>query len=92
MRYVDAGGGLDPAESGPPGTQSAGLIPWYEARPRRSRGARIVFGHWATLQIDGPLDPRHGVFHLDSGCVWGGCLTAMRLQDQRRFSVPCPQP
>lgn len=87
-RYVDVHGTLDLCESGPPGTQDPGLVPWYQAANRRSRGTRIVFGHWATLQIDEPLDPRHGVLHLDHGCVWGGRLSAMRLCDQRTFSVP----
>lgn len=91
MRYCDAAGRLDLAESGPPGSQPAGLMPWYEVPARRNAGERILFGHWATLDLTGPIDPRHRVHHLDTGCVWGGRLTAMRLEDGRRFSVPCAE-
>ena len=91
MRYVTADGTLDFRHAGPPGTQAGGLMPWFEAPERRSRGARILFGHWATLQIREPVDPVHRVHHLDTGCVWGGTLSAMRLEDGRRFSVPGPR-
>ena len=88
MRYVGASDGrLDLRESGPPGSQPGDLVPWFEARERASRGERIVFGHWATLELEGPVRPEHGVFPLDSGCVWGGHLTAMRLDDRRYASV-----
>lgn len=88
IRYVDADGALDLVESGPPGSQRKTLVPWFEAPGRRSRDERIVFGHWATLQLERALDPVHRVFHLDTGCVWGGSLTALRLDDARYFSVP----
>ena len=87
MRYVDADGALDLEHTGPPGTQPPHLVPWYEAPWRKSRGERVVFGHWATLRLDGDPDPALRVFHLDTGCVWGGELTAMRLEDGRYFSV-----
>ena len=87
-RYVTPEGGLDLREAGPPGTQRRGLVPWFEAPGRRSRGARIVFGHWATLQLRAPVDPVHRVHHIDTGCVWGGPLSALRLEDRRVFSVP----
>ena len=88
MRYVAPDGGLEFRDAGPPGTQSRGLVPWFEAPGRRSRGADIVFGHWATLALHAPVDPVHRVHHLDTGCVWGGRLSALRLEDRRRFSVP----
>lgn len=88
IRYVDAGGRLDMNESGAPGTQPPTLAPWFESKNRRSRGEPIIFGHWATLQLEHALDPAHGVYHLDTGCVWGGTLTALRLDDERYFSVP----
>ena len=88
LRYVTCDGALEFRHAGPPGTQASGLVPWFEAPGRRSREARIVFGHWATLQIQAPVDPTHRVHHLDTGCVWGGTLSAMRLEDGRRFSVP----
>ena len=88
IRYVDADGRLDYSQSGPPGSQPDSLVPWFESAGRRSHGEAIVFGHWATLQIEHPLDPVHRVYHLDTGCVWGGRLTALRLDDERYFSVP----
>ena len=91
LRYVTSEGALEFRHAGPPGTHAPGLVPWFEAPERRSRGTPIVFGHWATLQLHEPVDPGHRVHHLDTGCVWGGALSAMRLEDGRRFSVPGPQ-
>lgn len=91
LRYVTRDGALEFRHAGPPGTQAGGLVPWFEAPGRRSRGTHIVFGHWATLQLHEPVDPGHRVHHLDTGCVWGGALSAMRLEDGRRFSVPGPR-
>ena len=88
IRYVDGDGCLDMTQSGPPGSQPGKLVPWFEAKKRRSRDEPIVFGHWATLQLNDPVDPAHRVYHLDTGCVWGGRLTALRLDDERYFSVP----
>jgi bis(5'-nucleosyl)-tetraphosphatase (symmetrical) len=88
IRYVDDGGCLDMTQSGPPGSQPDTLVPWFEARKRRSRGEPIIFGHWATLQLEHELDHAHRVYHLDTACVWGGRLTALRLDDERYFSVP----
>ena len=91
MRYVGTHGALEFRHAGPPGTQAKGLLPWFEAPGRRSRTTCIVFGHWATLQTREPVAPAHRVHHLDTGCVWGGALSAMRLEDGRRFSVPGPR-
>jgi bis(5'-nucleosyl)-tetraphosphatase (symmetrical) len=87
IRYVDSDGRLDLTESGPPGSQPDSLVPWFDSKKRRSRDEPIIFGHWATLQLEGKPDPVHRVYHLDTGCVWGGPLTALRLDDERYFSV-----
>ena len=87
IRYVDSDGRLDLTETGPPGSQPSSLVPWFESKKRRSHGERIIFGHWATLQLEQKLNPVHRVYHLDTGCVWGGQLTALRLDDERYFSV-----
>ncbi len=87
LRYCDRRGRLDFREKRPPGSHARGLTPWYAVPGRCSRGTVVVFGHWATLQLEQPLDPRHGVIHVDTGCVWGGSLTALREDDSRLFSV-----
>lgn len=92
LRFCRGDGSLDLDEKGVPGTQPAGLYPWYAHPDRRSRGARIVFGHWAALEMSEAEENEHGVYHIDQGCVWGGALTALRLDDMRRFSVPSRQP
>jgi bis(5'-nucleosyl)-tetraphosphatase (symmetrical) len=75
LRYCTAEGQMDFADKGRPGTQEAGLTPWFALPWRRSAGLRIVFGHWSTLG----LLQGQGVIALDTGCVWGGRLTAARL-------------
>jgi bis(5'-nucleosyl)-tetraphosphatase (symmetrical) len=65
----------------------AGLVPWFEHPRRATRGTPIVFGHWST---EG-LVLRDDVTGLDTGCVWGGQLTALRLDDRALFQVDCPQ-
>ena len=92
IRYVDAGGRLDLTHSGPPGSQPRTLMPWFEAKKRRSHDEAIIFGHWATLQMEQKLDPAHRVYHLDTGCVWGGELTALRLDDEHYFYVRAQPP
>ncbi|MEZ5541982.1 MAG: symmetrical bis(5'-nucleosyl)-tetraphosphatase [Pseudomonadota bacterium] len=85
MRYCDAGGKLDFHAKGPPGSQPAGLLPWFDL-PRASRDLRVVFGHWSTLgRVDAP-----GVYPLDTGCLWGGAMTALRLDGEPRwFNLKC---
>ena len=89
MRYCHADGRLDFSETRPPGAQDPSLAPWYTLRDAGADGARIVFGHWATLQIVTALPRTLHVRHVDTGCVWGGSLTALRLEDDREFSVSC---
>lgn len=86
LRYCDADGRIALRFKGAPGTQPEDLFPWYEAPNRASRDLRIVFGHWSTLG----LWQGAGVIGLDSGCLWGGTLSAMRLDGSGEiFSVPC---
>jgi len=88
MRYCHKDGTLDFSEKKPPGQQSKGLRPWFAVPHRRNTDVPIAFGHWATLQTTQPLDPIHNVHHLDTGCVWGGTLSALREDDGTMFSVP----
>ncbi len=60
-----------------------GLYPWYELPTRHVIKAELIFGHWAALQ---GLCPTPHVHAIDTGCVWGGPLTALRLQDKKRFT------
>jgi bis(5'-nucleosyl)-tetraphosphatase (symmetrical) len=69
--------------SGPPHEAPAGCSPWWEPPSRRRRGSTVVFGHWAALGAH--LLPQRGVVALDSGCAWGGPLSAYRLEDGALF-------
>ena len=89
MRYCHRDGRLDFSETRPPGAQDPSLTPWFTLRNANEDGTRIVFGHWATLQVDAPLPRDLHVRHVDTGCVWGGSLTALRLEDDREFGVSC---
>ena len=87
MRYCDREGRLNLKEKCPPGRQGNTLIPWFEVPDRRSLGEEIVFGHWSSLGFYA----KNGCYGLDTGCLWGGELTALRLdgEEMRRISVPC---
>lgn len=63
----------------------AGYVPWFDVPGRRSRDAVIVCGHWSALG----LQKRPNLYALDTGCLWGGQLTAMRLEDRAIYQVPC---
>ena len=91
MRYCGADGRLNLEEKGAPGAQPEAALPWFEVAARKSRSEKIIFGHWAALR-DYPQDyGRFNVYPLDMGCVWGGELVALRLEDERYFSVPSRQ-
>jgi len=87
LRYCDAEGKLYLKMKTPPDLSNTHEIalPWFVHPNRRSRNTLIIFGHWASLGFY----QGHNVYGLDSGCVWGGQLTTIRLEDQRKFSVPC---
>jgi bis(5'-nucleosyl)-tetraphosphatase (symmetrical) len=87
LRYCSASGEMEFHHKGAPGTQPAGWLPWFEVPGRRSAGATIVIGHWSTLG----LINRSDLIALDTGCLWGGRLTAVRLEDRQAFAVQCPQ-
>jgi bis(5'-nucleosyl)-tetraphosphatase (symmetrical) len=75
IRFCDPHGSLVFHAKGPPGKQGDDLIPWFELPDRATDSVRIVFGHWSTLG----LLQRRNLLALDTGCVWGGRLTAVRL-------------
>jgi bis(5'-nucleosyl)-tetraphosphatase (symmetrical) len=85
MRLCSADGRIDVALRGAP---PAALRPWFEQPERASRTARVIFGHWSALG----LVQRAGIVGLDTGCVWGGALTAYDLDAERApLSVPCAE-
>lgn len=85
MRFVNEAGELDLSTKGEPDQPPPGFMPWFE-HPRRHPSPRVLFGHWAALE---GRSSAGDVEALDTGCVWGGCLTALRLEDQRRFQIAC---
>jgi bis(5'-nucleosyl)-tetraphosphatase (symmetrical) len=87
MRFVDADGRMDFAVKEGAGAAPAGLVPWFDAPGRRTAGVTVVFGHWSTLG----LVLRPDLVSLDTGCVWGGSLTAVRLEDRAVLQVRCPR-
>jgi bis(5'-nucleosyl)-tetraphosphatase (symmetrical) len=90
IRFVHADDGAldfklkENASAAPPG-----LVPWFEAPRRASANNRIAFGHWSTLGLINRAD----LLALDTGCVWGGSLTAVRVDGGRRevVQVRCEQ-
>lgn len=87
MRFLNADGSLDlshKTKAGSKDKSSASLTPWFMQQGLVT--ARQVFGHWAALEGETGLDQ---VINLDMGCVWGGRLKLMRLEDGQCFSVAC---
>lgn len=84
MRFCDVHGRMEFDASGSPDTAPAGFMPWFDVPGRRTADTLVVFGHWAALG----LQMRDDVIALDSGCVWGGKLSAVRLDpDPKRRTV-----
>lgn len=89
LRYCSAAGDLELKHKGAPGSQPEGCLPWFEVPGRASAGLHLLFGHWSTV---GEVR-RHNVYPLDTGCVWGGRLTALRLDGDGSdswYCVDCP--
>lgn len=86
MRFVTPAGKLDFSANGGLESQPRGYYPWYELERVKPIKRTLLFGHWAALGST----TRSDVIALDTGCVWGNALTALRLEDGQRFSVPCP--
>jgi len=84
MRLLDAVGGLELTFDGPVAAIPAGFKAWFEFYRSAPPQLRLVFGHWAALNGECDVDR---LYALDTGCVWGNRLTALRLADRERFSV-----
>lgn len=79
LRVCSADGRIDLKWKGKPPPADSTYQPWFDIERRASRNARIIFGHWSALGFV----QRNGVVGLDSGCVWGGALTAFDLDNDR---------
>ena len=91
LRFCTPTGAMDFESAESASDAPAGLVPWFDAPDRQTAGSLIAFGHWSTL---GWLN-RPDLLGLDSGCVWGGCLSAVRfgatLADRELLQVHCEQ-
>jgi bis(5'-nucleosyl)-tetraphosphatase (symmetrical) len=86
LRYCDPKGRLMLTEKGAPGSQPEGLQPWFRVPGRLNKNMNLVFGHWSTL---GEVNDS-GIYPLDTGCVWGGKLTALHVEaDLARTDMDC---
>jgi bis(5'-nucleosyl)-tetraphosphatase (symmetrical) len=87
MRYCDVNGKLDFVNNSAPGTQPKHLLPWFEIPKRKNAAMKIIFGHWSTLGYYAG----ENCYGIDSGCLWGGRLTALKLTGKiKRLCVDCP--
>jgi bis(5'-nucleosyl)-tetraphosphatase (symmetrical) len=86
LRYCDSAGRMDFNNKLPPGQGPEGFLPWFAHPHRRTRNNKLVFGHWASLEGQTEGD---NLFPLDTGCVWGGKLRIMSLEDERYFHHDC---
>ena len=84
MRMCTPDGHMDFSHKGPPETSDT-LMPWFDVPGRASSDATVVFGHWSTLG----LMIRADAICLDTGCVWGRELTALRLHDHKVIQIAC---
>ncbi|RZL09002.1 MAG: symmetrical bis(5'-nucleosyl)-tetraphosphatase [Rubrivivax sp.] len=80
LRFCQADGTMDFEAKDGAAEAPAGLMPWFEVPGRRTQGTPVAFGHWSTLG----LINRDDLLSLDTGCVWGGQLTAVRLSEAGR--------
>lgn len=85
LRYCDAHGRMALEEKGRPGALAGTFMPWFAHVDRRTRDDRIVFGHWSTLGFYAG----DNVHAIDTGCAWGGRLSALRLDTFELIGVPC---
>jgi bis(5'-nucleosyl)-tetraphosphatase (symmetrical) len=85
LRFCTPEGVMEFETKGETARAPEGYLPWFDVPNRRSAGSTIICGHWSALGLR--LAPN--LLALDSGCVWGGQLSAIRLEDRRLYQVSC---
>lgn len=98
LRFCTTEGEMEFSSTESAGAAPAGYLPWFAVPGRATLGTPMAFGHWSTLVTespDGVPHMRHNALPLDTGCVWGGCLTAARVGSApgsfELISVKCDQ-
>ncbi|TDO98191.1 symmetrical bis(5'-nucleosyl)-tetraphosphatase [Marinomonas balearica] len=86
MRFCTEDSQLEFKSKEGPASAVSGYAPWFSYPRKESNDYDVIFGHWAALEGNTHKDNIHA---LDTGCVWGGSLTAMRLEDKAIYSTPC---
>jgi len=95
LRFCTPDGTMEFKNTGAADTAPPGYLPWFDVPGRKTRNVTMAFGHWSTLGWLGRSD----VLALDTGCVWGGCLSALRVSAAGKdlpwqtelLQVHCPQ-
>ncbi|MCW8830777.1 MAG: symmetrical bis(5'-nucleosyl)-tetraphosphatase [Gammaproteobacteria bacterium] len=92
LRFCDQNHGLALRHKCKPGAQPDNLLPWFNVDNRTTENDSIIFGHWSTLVLAKDIEYKN-VYPLDTGCLWGGYLTAMRIDDGSfaKTTLHCPQ-
>jgi bis(5'-nucleosyl)-tetraphosphatase (symmetrical) len=85
LRFCTAEGVMEFSSKGESEASPPGYFPWFEIPGRKSANHTVICGHWSALGLR--IAPN--LIALDSGCVWGGALSAIRLEDRRVYQVPC---
>ncbi|GLZ84912.1 bis(5'-nucleosyl)-tetraphosphatase, symmetrical [Metapseudomonas resinovorans] len=88
MRFCRADGTLDLKSKEGLDTAPPGYAPWFSFPERKTRGQKIIFGHWAALEGN-CNEP--GLYALDTGCVWGGSMTLLNIDSGEHISCSCEE-
>jgi len=88
MRICTLEGGMEFKFKGEVQDIPPGYLPWFDIPKRASRDATVIFGHWSALGLK--IEQR--VIALDTGCLWGGPMSAIRLDDRQLFQAACHNP
>ena len=95
LRFCTADGAMEFGSTEGAGNAPVGYLPWFEVPGRLTADIRIAFGHWSTLAGNAAPTLRSNTLPLDTGCVWGGCLSAARLDGSAQgfelLQVDCEQ-